>query len=590
MNDKSDRVNILVVDDQPARLLSYDAILKDLGQNLVSVTSGAEALKQLMRHEFAVILLDVSMPGMDGFETAELIHQHPRFEKTPIIFVTAHHVTDLDKLKGYSLGAVDYVYVPVVPEILRSKVSVLVELHQRRRELQQLNETLERANADLAAANSTLAAEKSRELERMNVTLALANAELAETNASLQTQIEQKRRLEETLREVDQRKDEFLAMLAHELRNPLAPILNVVQIMRLRAPHEPEIAWCRDVVERQTEHLVRLVDDLLDVSRITQGKIKLQKSTIDLADVVTRAVETARPLIDSKGHKLTVEMRERPFRLDGDATRLAQVVGNLLNNAAKYTESQGQIALCVERARRDDGGADAVIRVKDDGVGIPPEMLGKVFDLFTQGERTLDQAQGGLGIGLALVRRLVEMHGGSVCAKSDGPGAGSEFVVTLPLLADPPATDAAPPADASDAADAMGRRVLVVDDNRDSARTMTLLLEKMGNHVQTAYDGPEAVAAAVAFAPDIVLLDIGLPTFDGYEAARQIRGRVNGRPISLVALTGWGQDEDRRRSKDAGFDHHVVKPVDRKTLRRLFERIAAENGFAATREETSASN
>src|SRR5688572_22158285 len=272
--DHDDLVNLLLVDDQPARLLSYEAILGDLGHRIVKAASGNEALSALMRDEFAVILLDVAMPGIDGFETAALIHQHPRHEKTPIVFVTAFHVTDLDRLKGYELGAIDYVYVPVVPEILRSKVAVLIDLYRKERELVRLNRSLGLANAELAAANALLEAEKTRELESLNATLARANHDLARANASLKEEIGERTRLEETLKEADRRKDEFIAMLAHELRNPLAPIVNGLELMRLKDFEDPELVWSRDVIGRQVKHLSRLVEDLLDVSRITQGKIK----------------------------------------------------------------------------------------------------------------------------------------------------------------------------------------------------------------------------------------------------------------------------------------------------------------------------
>ncbi|PCC69386.1 hybrid sensor histidine kinase/response regulator [Nannocystis exedens] len=433
-----DRVNILLVDDQPARLLSYEAILAPLEQNLVRASSGVEALQKLLREEFAVILLDVSMPEMDGFETAAMIHQHPRFERTPIIFVTGHNITDLDALRGYELGAVDYVYVPIVPEILRSKVSVLVELHLKRQELVRANRSLEQANAQLALANTNLQAEKTRELEQLNAVLERANAGLAEANRTLAAEVAERQRAEEALRrtheqlrEADRQKDEFLAMLAHELRNPLAPIHSAVELMGVKEIDDPEIRWCRDVIERQTEQLHRLVDDLLDVSRITQGKIKLQSAPLEVAAVISRALETTRPLIDARRHQIAVRTPEEPIWIEGDRTRLTQVVGNLLNNAAKYTPEGGQIRLTVELAAAD---AQVLIRVADSGTGISGEMLPKVFELFTQVDRTMHQAQGGLGIGLALVRRLVELHGGSVAAHSDGPGKGSEFTVKLPLL------------------------------------------------------------------------------------------------------------------------------------------------------------
>jgi signal transduction histidine kinase len=565
------KVSILLVDDQPARLLSYEAILEELGHELVCATSGPDALDKLLREEYAVILLDVSMPGMNGFELAELVHDHPRFSKTPIIFVTGLHVTDFDRLKGYALGAVDYVYVPVVPEILRSKVSVLTELYLKRKELQELNKSLEQANADLFKANTSLQAEKRRELES-------ANRELGQINASLRSEVIERRRLEGALVEADRRKDEFLAMLAHELRNPLAPILNAVQFMRLRVLSNPELAWCCDVIGRQAEHLTRLVEDLLDVSRITQGKIKLQKARVALDVVVARAIETNRHLIDARHHQLEVDLPAAPPLVSGDIARLVQVVGNLLNNAAKYTEDGGTIRVTVETARRPDGIEEALISVRDTGIGIPAEMLPHVFDLFIQVERP-GRSQGGLGIGLALVRRLAELHSGRVEARSKEHG-GSEFVVALPVLPDAlePLTEAPAPSGTARARLGAGgkqRRALVVDDNRDSAESMGLLLREMGYDVELAFDGLEGVRAVAAFAPEIVFLDLGMPDLDGFETARRIRRLPQAAALRLIALTGYGRDEDRRRSKEAGFDFHIVKPVARKDLDELAGWVAA---------------
>ncbi|MCY0993441.1 hybrid sensor histidine kinase/response regulator [Nannocystis sp. ILAH1] len=426
------------MDDQPARLLSYETILAPLAQNLVRATSGAEALQRVLREEFAVILLDVSMPEMDGFETAALIHQHPRFERTPIIFVTGHDMTELDALRGYELGAVDYVYVPIVPEILRGKVSVLVELCLNRQELVRANRELEQANALLALTNTTLQAEKARELEQLNAVLEQANAGLAEANRTLAGEVTERQRTEEALRrthaqlrQADRQKDEFLAMLAHELRNPLAPIHSAVELMGLKELADPQVGWCRDMIDRQARQLHRVVDDLLDVSRLVQDKLTLQSAPLDVAVVVGLALETTRSRIEARRHQLGLTLPEEPIWIEGDRTRLSQVFGNLLDNAAKYTPEGGQIRLTVELAASE---ARVLIRVADSGTGIPGEVLPKVFELFTQADRTFHQAQGGLGIGLALVRRLVELHGGSVTAHSDGPGRGSEFIVRLPRL------------------------------------------------------------------------------------------------------------------------------------------------------------
>jgi len=602
--DANDKVSILLVDDQPARLLTYETILADLSLDLVCARSGFEALERLMKQEFAVVLLDVSMPDMDGFEAAGLIHEHPRLEKTPIIFVTGVHISELDRLRGYKLGAVDYVSIPVVPEILRSKVSVLVELYNKRRELKEANRTLAEVNQALAAANVTLQAEKSRELEALNGTLSQANAELASTNRSLQTEIAERARVELALKEADRNKDEFLAMLAHELRNPLAPIYNAVQLMRRKRFDDPQLAWSRDVIERQVAHLSRLVDDLLDVSRITRGKINLTKESLDVNSLIARAVETTHPLIAERAHDLVVEVPDEPVRVLGDPTRLTQALGNVLSNAAKYTDRGGRIAIAV---RLD--GAEVAIRVRDTGEGIPADLLPVIFNLFTQLDRTSGHAQGGLGIGLALVRRLVEMHGGSVTAHSDGVGKGSEFVIRLPVQVETevpvdgasvehrPVSAARLPTGepvpvlngfqssslgpSVEVGDPVKRRILLADDNSDALESLATLLELGGHEVVTASNGALALECAERHRPEVVLLDIGMPMLDGYEVARRIRVQPWGQKITLVALTGWGQDSDRRRSREAGFDSHLVKPLDMDKLTELLEKLPPSPQAAA---------
>jgi signal transduction histidine kinase len=564
-----EKVNILLVDDQESRLLTYGAILGDLGQNLVHAHSGFEALQCLMKQEFAVVLLDVSMPGMDGFETAGLIHEHPRFERTPIIFVTGVHVTELECLKGYKLGAIDYVNVPVVPEILRSKISVLVELHLKRRELQVLNVSLAEANSRLALKNTTLEAEKTRELESLNLNLRQANAELEQANQALQSEVVVRGRAESALKEADRNKDEFLAILAHELRNPLAPIRNAVEIMRRRPIEDPQLTWARDLVERQLGHLARLVDDLLDVSRITRGAITLAREPVLVATVVTRAIETVQPLIARQTHELVVDMPDPTLEVEGDLTRLTQALSNLLNNAVKYTEAGGQIKVGVTRL-----GETAEIRVQDSGLGISPELLPRLFNLFIQADATTHRAQGGLGIGLALVRRLVEMHGGSVSAYSSGVNCGSEFVIRLPLMVRRVSRRAAM-STSTERRPLVPRRILVADDNADSLESLALLLRCDGHEVYTAADGQEALEQAALCRPEIALLDIGMPKFDGVQVGRKIRAEAWGHAVTLIALTGWGQDTDRKRTQAAGFDAHLVKPLDLSALHPYLQAPAA---------------
>jgi PAS domain S-box-containing protein len=370
-------------------------------------------------------------------------------------------------------------------------------------------------------------------------------------------------RLYSELKETDRRKDEFLAMLAHELRNPLAPIRNALHIMKMPGANGEDIENARQMTERQVQYMVRLVDDLLDVSRIMRGRIELRKELVELATVLVHAVETAQPMIDARGQQLIVSVPPDSLRLEADATRLTQVVANLLHNAAKFSQRSGRIWLTAERE-----GKEAIVRVRDEGAGIRAELLAHIFELFVQGERTLERSQGGLGIGLTVVQKLVELHGGSITAHSEGPGKGSEFILRLPGL-----TDLAKPAQSESGVHAVQvsttRRVLVVDDNVDAAESIAMLLQLWGHDVRLAHNGPEALKAAEQYQPDIIVLDIGLPGISGYEVARQLRQQPRFRETRLIAMTGYGQEEDFRRSMDAGFDQHVTKPVDPDDLQRL---------------------
>ncbi len=362
---------------------------------------------------------------------------------------------------------------------------------------------------------------------------------------------------QEALTEADRHRNEFLATLAHELRNPLAPIRNALHLLGL-AKGDPAVTdRARAMMERQVGQMVRLIDDLLDVSRVTRGKLELRTERLELARVVEAAVETCRPLIQASGHELAVTMPPEPVYLDADGTRLAQVLANLLNNSAKYTPPGGRITLAAELR---DG--TVAVTVADTGIGIPREMLGRVFDMFTQVDQTLVKTQGGLGIGLTLVKRLVEMHRGTVEAHSDGPGKGSAFVVRLPVRAAAPAPAPAPAAPAQANGTAGTRRILIADDNRDAATSLATMLQLLGNETRVAYDGLEAVQEAEAFRPDVILLDIGMPKLSGYDAARRIRQQPWGTGPLVVAITGWGQEEDKRQARAAGFDHHLTKPVD----------------------------
>lgn len=386
--------------------------------------------------------------------------------------------------------------------------------------------------------------------------------------------ITDRKREQEQLREADRRKDQFLATLAHELRNPLAPIRNGLQILKIVDPQAEEAAEVREMMERQLDHMVRLVDDLLDISRITRNKLELRKERVELANVVASAVETSRPLIEANGHTFESRLPDEPIWLEADVTRLAQVLANLLNNAAKYMEAGGRIEVAaVRQSLPERGGTEVEIRVTDTGIGIPAEMLPRVFDMFTQVDETQNRSQGGLGVGLTLVRQLVEMHGGTIEARSEGLGRGSEFVVRLPAVAEEPKREMIEMSDSTNGG--AGRRILVVDDNRDSAKTLGLLLKLMGHETHLAHDGVEAIAEAERVRPELILLDIGLPKMTGHEVCQAIRQQPWGEEMVIIAVTGWGQDDDRRKSQEAGFNGHLVKPVAPEVLKQLLADVVS---------------
>jgi signal transduction histidine kinase/CheY-like chemotaxis protein len=392
--------------------------------------------------------------------------------------------------------------------------------------------------------------------------------------AKIMRDITDRKRAETDLAEANRRKDDFLAMLAHELRNPLAPILNGVQILRLEQAVAPGGQAAIGIIDRQAKHLTRLVGDLLDVSRITTGKVSLRRERVELRTAVNHAVETVRPLVDARKHELAVSLPTEAIWLDADPARLTQVLANLLNNAAKYTEPGGGIWLSAERE-----GSDVVIRVRDTGIGILPEMVHRIFESFVQGDRSIDRTQGGLGVGLTLAKTLVEMHGGRIEAQSPGVGKGSEFVVRLPVV--PEVTPLEPDAvETRPAAKSTPLRLLVVDDNQDTVESLAMLMRLNGHDVVTADSGPAALEVVFADERDVVMLDIGLPSINGYEVARRIRAH-GAKPV-LIAMTGYGQPEDRQRSKEAGFDYHLTKPVDPKRLQELLGKIGKRVYFGRT--------
>ena len=543
-------VNILIVDDEPRNLTVLETVLNDPGYRLVRATSGDEALLALMAEEFAVLVLDVRMPGMNGFELAQLVKERRKTARIPIIFLTAYYNEDHHLLEGYGTGAVDYLHKPVNPSVLRSKVSVFAELHRRGRALE--------------AANRLLMGEVA---ERRR-----AEARLSELNETLDRRVmERTRELEESearLLDAHRRKDEFLATLAHELRNPLAPVRNAVELLKRGSADGRRVTWASELIDRQVRSLSRLIDDLMDVSRINRGRIELRREVVALNDVLADALEAIRPLAQDSGHELAVLLPDRKLLVEADRTRLAQAFTNLLNNAVKYTDSGGRIevAVLVEKDQ-------AVVSFRDSGIGIPPERLDDVFEMFSQVESALSRSRGGLGIGLSLTQRLVQMHGGSIKAHSEGVGRGSRFMVTLPL-----STAAAPTAPEPTAAPRVapggGLRVLVADDNVDAAETLAALLAEMGHEVREVHDGEAAVQAAASFDPHLLLLDIGMPKMTGYEACARIRRLLGGERRTLVAVTGWGQPQDLQRSQEAGFDRHLVKPIDPQLLGPLMEEVA----------------
>jgi len=776
---------ILLVDDQDANLLALQAILDDLGQTLVSARSGEEALGRLACEDFAVVLLDIQMQGLDGFETAKLIRSQARSRHTPIIFITAYESERFPVDRAYTLGAVDYLVKPLVPIVLRAKVAGFVELYLKNEEVKrqaeqirqmerrEFEERLAEENARLRESEGRFRAisdnlplgavyqvgsdaegrrqflyisagiqrllgvtpdevlgdatavyqliheedqarvaateaeslrtlkpfdcefrswtrtgdlrwlhsrsaprrlpsgdmvwegivldvtdrnqaeetlRRERELlgtiiDRIPVMLTVyqpdtkilrlnpaferttgwssqdaagvslmeqcypdpayrkqvwefmqsctqgwmdirmrrkdgrdletfwANVRLSDgTHVGIGLDISERKRYEESLKEADRRKDEFLATLAHELRNPLAPLRTGLQVMKMASGEVAEQA--RTVMERQLTQMVRLIDDLLDVSRITRDKLQLRKETVDLASVVQRAIEASRPLVESSGHELNVTLPPEPVYLEADPTRLAQVFSNLLTNAAKYTDRGGRIWLTAQRQ-----AGEVIVSVRDTGIGIAAAHLPRLFERFSQAAPALERSQGGLGIGLSLVKALVGMHSGTVSARSDGTGKGSEFIVRLPVAAGAP--DPAQPYGVSSKELAVQprRRFLVADDNQDAASSLVMMLRLDSHEVHAVQDGQEAVEAARWFRPEVALLDIGMPKLNGFEAARRIRQEPWGRKMVLVAITGWGQREDKRRALEAGFDEHLTKPVAPEALDRLLARLKPDSAW-----------
>jgi signal transduction histidine kinase/CheY-like chemotaxis protein len=675
-----ERSNILIVDDRSDKRVVFRTILEELEQNIITVGSGEEALRWLLDNECAVILLDVNMPGMDGLETAELVRSRRKSAHTPIIFITAF-ADEMHTARGYSLGAVDYILSPVVPNVLRSKVKALVQLHRLNAELKRradervalVREQAARANAEESQRRASFLAEATQvmassldvdtilkgatglvvpfladhssivligddgrargrqsnavrnwdtfigparatfetalaELQELAIAkgervshdrlvsasqdgatadappgevhafplvtrgkargalmlaqgpsarrLASADLTLAESLAGRAASAIDNCLLYEEIQNADRRKNEFLATLSHELRNPLAPMKAALHMLRGETVEPDRRRQLLESMDRQVAQMTRLVEDLLDVSRITRGAIELRRETLDVAREIRHALDSCRGPIETGKHKLALRLPDEPLHVVADRVRLQQILENLILNAVKYTDPGGSIEVSAEVEL---GGA--VIRVRDNGIGIAAEKLPHVWDLFVQVDESPERTRKGLGIGLALVKDLVRRHGGSVEAESAGLGKGSTFTVRLPraVRAERPA---ATPEPRPEAATPSSKRVLIVDDNVDAAETLAMMLDLLGQKTRQEHDGKAALKAAAEYRPDVVFLDIGLPGLSGHEVASRIRRDLGMDQVYLIALSGYGTEEDRRKSFYAGFDSHLVKPLD----------------------------
>ncbi len=628
--DGLERVTILNVDDYEPGRYARSRLLRSFGFEVREAKTGAEALSVAATEPPALVILDVNLPDISGFEVCRRLKEGATTATLPVLHMSATYTEALHKVLGLEGGADAYLTEPVEPPVLLATVKALLRL-KRAEEAQRVSARqwqvtfdalsdgvavldaegvivrYNRAFRDLLAdgdgdpAGRALASGLDGEpghagdtlFARMRGSGQRETAEVGHRGRSLRVAVDpvqhaglvvgavctvaditdRKRVDEERVRlltreqaaraaaeAANRSKEEFIAMLAHELRHPLAPIRMAMRTLRDPAQRDPDVRRATEVIERQSRHLARLLDDLLDAARLTREKIELRRTATTLQSVVAEALEATRELIDARAHAVTVSLPAPPVWLDADPTRLAQVVGNLLNNAAKYTPPGGRIAV----GGATEGG-EAVLRVRDSGIGIPPETLPRIFDLFAQGDRTLAHSEGGLGLGLTLARMLVHLHGGTLTAASDGAGRGSEFVMRLPLGA-PAATEARPAIRPAEGL--LPRRVLIIEDDEDTRDLLRIMLEHDGHHVETAASGARGVELALQTPPDVVFVDIGLPSVDGYAVAQRIRAAL-GDSVLLVAVTGYGREDDRRRAAAVGFDIHLVKPVDYESLIRL---------------------
>ncbi len=545
------RAAILLVDDRPDKLLALEAVLEPLGEPLVRATSGDEALRRLLHEDFAVILLDVNMPGLDGFETAALIRQRRSSETTPIIFVSALDAAGNHLARGYSLGAVDFITSPVVPEILRAKVAVFVDLFRKTELVKRQGEARARLAHEQAAR--AVAEDAQKRYARLY-------AEAREARESAEA--------------ANQAKDRFLAMLSHELRTPLTPVLSTVQLLEEEPALPAEVRSSLELIRRNVELEARIIDDLLDLTRISKGKVRLRLEDVDAHRLVQSSIDICRQEIAEKQLDVATDFAAEPG-LRADAARLQQVFWNLIKNAVKFTPAGGRIWL---RTANPAPGR-LLVEVQDTGAGIPPEAIGKIFDAFEQGGHA---GEGGLGLGLAISRAIVELHHGEISVESAGPGQGATFRVELPAAVSargvPPAEDSAPAMDPARPA-----RVLLVDDHPDTLRSMERLLRRRGYLVITATDVASALAEAERQPFDVLVSDIGLPDGTGIDLIRRLRqARGQGEEVPGIALSGYGMEEDVARSHEAGFREHLTKPVNVQAFEAVLRRVVAQRGTRQT--------
>jgi PAS domain S-box-containing protein len=619
---------ILLVEDETelrghlARVLSDEYVVDTAG-------NGKEALESVMRSPPALVVTDIVMPTVDGIELLKALRSAEHTRMIPVLLISGRAIHE-QRIEGYKEGADGYLAKPYTEQELRACIGSMLQSAQRRVEAarrEAIEQTAQKALADRAALLESITDAfyaldleyrftylNQRALDHFDVTRETLlgkviwdvfpptrgtvfqqeyeRAVREQSSVSFETvsvisnrwldvraypsqqglavyfrDITDRKLAEDGLREADQRKNEFLAILAHELRNPLAPLRNGLHILKLKYNADPTLSQTVSMMDRQMTHMVRPVDDLLDVSRITRGKLELRPQKVRLSEVLSHAVESAQALIEARRHALTIETPTRNLWVEGDPERLAQVFSNLLLNAAKYTDTGGQITL-----RLDHDNGEAIVTVEDNGIGIAPQALHHVFDMFSQVRARELPGLEGLGIGLSLVRTLVQMHGGTVCAFSAGPGRGARFTVRLPLVEEPVMASGTTPPPATHN---RGQRVLVVDDNMDAAASLALLLKMEHYEVCTAADGEQAIEQARAFAPQIIFMDLAMPRLDGLEAARRIRALPEGEHVRIVALTGWGQEADRQRTRDAGMNHHLIKPVSLDALQSVLRTLAA---------------